>query len=686
MRWCVWAAWAMLCLGSAQAQTHPEVDIAGRVTGPNGPEAGVWVIAETTELPTRYIKIVVTDDQGRYVLPAMPQADYSVWVRGYGLVDSPKQRAIPGQHVNLDAVPAPTPKAAAHYYPAIYWYSLLKMPDAAQFGGKGDIPAGITQIDWITTFKNRDCVGCHQQGQESTRLLPAAFAHEGSTAAGWARRIQSGQSAPLMIEPLAGKLGGVPFSYLADYTDAITNGALPRTTPPRPQGVERNLVITMWGWGSDHTYLHDGISTDRRNPTVNANGPIWGSPEYSTDLLPVLDPGTNTATQFQPPAGAAGMPESLGPGHAATLEPVAPSAYWGDAKIWTNRINNHNSMFDQDGRLWLTAGGRGFDNPAVCRQGSEHPSARAFPLDGSRRQLALYDPASRQFSYVDTCFGAQHLMFGYDADNTLWLSGGGPVIGWLNTRKYLETHDAYASQGWVSIAAITPDKQSAGAGTYAIMPARDGSVWATMNVPRGTPGILRLEPGANPPATARAEFYKVPLPGFAPRGGDVDSQGVVWTSLASGHLGRFDRRLCKGPLDQGPGPSGILCPEGWSFFQYPGPGFDGIGPNSAEASYYTWVDQHNTLGLGKDVPISTGNENDALLAFVDGRFVVLRVPYPLSFYAKGLDGRIDDAAGGWQGRGVWTTNGDRTPWLKEGGKGTTPLAMHFQIRPDPLAD
>ena len=160
---------------------------------------------------------------------------------------------------------------------------------------------------------------------------------------------------------------------------------------------------------------------------------------------------------------------------------------------------------------------------------------------------------------------------------------------------------------------------------------------------------------------------------------------MVWVSLGSGRLGSFDRKKCKGPLS-GPNATGDHCPEGWSFYQYPGPGFAGIGENSAEASYYTWVDQHNTLGLGEDVPISTGNENDALLALVDGKWVVLRVPYPLSFYAKGLDGRIDDPAAGWKGRGLWTTSGDRTPWLKEGGKGTVPIAFHFQLRPDPLAE
>src|ERR1700730_10627631 len=229
------------------------------------------------------------------------------------------------------------------------------------------------------------------------------------------------------------------------------------------------------------------------------------------------------------------------------------------------------------------------------------------------------------------------------------------------------------------------DKRIPG-GFYAIMPSPvDGSVWGTVGVFAGKGAVVRLDPGANPPATALAEVCNVPLPGFGPRGADIDSKGVVWVSLGSGHLGSFDRRKCKGPLN-GPEAIGDQCPEGWTFYQYPGPGFAGIGDNSAEASYYTWVDQHNTLGLGNDVPISTGNENDALLALVDGKWVVLRVPYPLSFYAKGLDGRIDDANAGWKGRGVWTTSGDRTPWLKEGGKGTVPIAFHFQLRPNPLAD
>src|SRR5436853_6866068 len=131
-------------LGAQQAPTQAVAidndDIGGVVRSPNGPEAGVWVIAETTELPTKYAKMVVTDDQGRYVIPDLPTANYSVWVRGYGLVDSPKVRAKPGQTLNLTAVPAPNDRAAAEYYPAIYWYSMLQIPDASQFGGQSKIP------------------------------------------------------------------------------------------------------------------------------------------------------------------------------------------------------------------------------------------------------------------------------------------------------------------------------------------------------------------------------------------------------------------------------------------------------------------------------------------------------------------------------------------------------------------
>jgi hypothetical protein len=108
-------------------------------------------------------------------------------------------------------------------------------------------------------------------------------------------------------------------------------------------------------------------------------------------------------------------------------------------------------------------------------------------------------------------------------------------------------------------------------------------------------------------------------------------------------------------------------------------------PGSAEASYYTWVDQFDTLGLGRNVPINTGNASEALLALKDGKFVVFRVPYPTGYYTKWMDGRVDDPNAGWKGKGIWTTTGTRTPFHMEGGRGTTSKVVKFQLRPTPLA-
>jgi hypothetical protein len=671
-------------------------DIGGVVTGAGGrPEAGVWVIAETRDLPVRYIKIVVTDDAGRYVVPDLPQANYNVWVRGYGLVDSAKVNAQPGRNLNLTATPAPNAAAAAHYYPSIYWYAMLEIPPESAFGGKSEIPATITRNRYIAAMKSNGCIGCHQIGQLSTRTIPPAF-KEFHGADAWVRRVQSGQAGEQMVTMLAGELGGAPLKYFGAWTDSIAKGALPFAKPERPQGAERNIVITVRDWMDEKHYLHDAISTDKRYPTVNAYGPVFGQPELSSDNIPIMDPVKNTASVYK-------APFKPGTPYAEGLEPLLPSAYWGEERLWDGHINNHNAMFGRDGRLWLTAQFQGADNPAFCKAGSTHASAKLFPIQRSGRRLTVYNPKTKDYKFIETCFSDHHLQFGFDPDETLWMSGGGQVMGWLNTKKFDATGDAAASQGWTAFildtngngkrdAYVEPnqpldpakDKRIPG-GMYAVMPNPvDGSIWGTVGVFGGTAGVVRVAPGAHPPETAITELYNIPLPGFGVRGGDIDSKGVVWVSAASGQLASFDRKKCKGPLN-GPKAIGDQCPEGWSFYQYPGPGFRGIGPNSAEASYYTWVDQHNTLGLGNDVPMSTGNLNGGVIAYAGGKMVNIPVPYPLGFYAKGFDGRIDNPNAGWKGRGLWITNGDRTPWLIEGGKGTKPLLAHIQYRPNPLA-
>jgi hypothetical protein len=512
----------------------------------------------------------------------------------------------------------------------------------------------------------------------------------------WFRRIQSGQGGHPMFETTVKQLGTANLRYLADWTDRIAKGELPHTKPTRPQGVERNIVVTTWDWLDDKHYLHDLIASDRRFPSVNAYGPVYGSTELSIDVIPILDPKTNSTKNFPAPVRDADTPMAMQEG------PMQPSPYWDNERIWTSKASNHNGMFDRKGRVWFAAAVRGPNNPAFCQKGSDHPSAKAFPVERSNRQFSMLDPKTMKYTFVETCFNTHHLQF--DANDVLWASTGGansPVIGWLDMKIFDETGDAAKAQGWTPLILDTngngkrdeyvepnqpvdptKDKRIV-AGFYAIMPnPADGSVWGAVRTFPGS--IVRIAPGSKPSETALSEIYNIPLPGFGIRGADIDKQGVVWASLASGHLASFDRKKCKGPLN-GPKATGDHCPEGWSFHQYPGPGFQGIGENSAESSYYSWVDQHNTFGLGEDVPMSTGNLHNGLIAWKDGKMILLRVPYPLGFYAKGFDGRIDDPKAGWKGRGLWSSSGDRAPWLMENGKGSKPLAVHFQIRPDPLA-
>ena len=680
-------------------------DLGGIVSSAKGPEAGVWVIAETTDLATKFVRIVVTDDRGRYVIPDLPKANYSVWVRGYGLVDSPKIKTAPGKNVNLTAVVAPSPRAAAEYYPAGFWFSLIRVPEKSEFpgnapGGNGISPNIKNQSDWIRTLKSGGCTACHQLGTKGTRVIPKELGTFHTSAEAWERRIQSGQAGAQMAGGLNAMGKDRALTMFADWTDRIAGGELP-PAPPRPQGVERNVVITQWDWADPKAYLHDEVSTDRRNPTLNANGLIYGSLELSADYLPVLDPVRNTISQVKLTVRDATTPPT-------SPKMPQPSPYWGEEPIWTSKNNVHNPMFDEKGRVWITSAVRPAANPDFCKEGSSHPSAKAYPLAVSGRQLAVYDPKTKQLTHISTCFGTHHLMFAEDANKTLWTSGGGQVVGWLNTKMFDETHDEVKSQGWTALVMDTngngkrdayvepnqpldPTKDKRyGSAFYAVAPAPDGSIWGSV---LGFPGaVVRLNPGTNPPETTLVEVYeppygnaKAPVQGYSPRGGDVDRNGVYWTALASGHLASFDRRKCKGPLN-GPTATGQHCPEGWTLYPEPLPQLKGVTESgSAEASYYTWVDWHNTLGLGENVPIDTGNASEGLLVLKDGKWVVLRVPYPTGFYTKWMDGRIDDPKAGWKGRGLWATVSTRTPFHMETGKGTTSKAMHFQLRPDPLA-
>ncbi|HVZ61182.1 MAG TPA: carboxypeptidase-like regulatory domain-containing protein [Terriglobales bacterium] len=697
-------------------------DIGGVVTSAKGPEAGVWVIAETNELPTKFRKIVVTDDRGRYVIPDLPKATYKVWVRGYGLIDSGAVSANPGQHLALKAVVAPNAKAAAEYYPANYWYSLLdaapksafpktvtmppdKLPytrGAGSLQAHEPIPDGKmeknvveTQAHWVATMKN--CAICHQMGTKFTREIEPSLGTFDSSALAWNRRIRMGQIGSSMVGMLTPLGLDQAVASLANWSDRIAKGEVP-PAPPRPSGVERNLVISMWDVGNAITFGHDLYTTDKRHPESNAYGPVYLG-DFNSGDLHVLDPLKNADHSVKLPVSDI-LP--IG-GHA--LHPMEfPSLFWGDQDIYEEKQQTEVKNVDTKGRLWMgTIFRPPVENPPWCQEDSGNKFSKYFPLSSSNRQVAYYDGKTKKETWVDTCFGNHHAAYGEDADETIYWVGSGTVLAWVKPAVLDRGGTDEEAQGWCPAYydingdgkyQKSADKLVPNSGYYIAYNPVDKSVWYTL--PKVPGSIVRMDIGSNPPETCHAEVYDPPFYnpkapgqlGFLPRGIDVDRNGLVWVGLAgSGQLATFDRSKCK--VLSGPESfDGQHCVEGWTLYNVPGPQMKNFTESgSIDFLYGTWVDQYNTLGLGKNIPIANGTGSDSLLAFIPEtkKWVVLRVPYPLGFFTRNVAGRIDDANIGWKGRGLWAGNEVRNPWHIEGGKGTRPQAVHFQLRPDPLA-
>lgn len=689
------------------------------------------MIAETSDLGTPYSKIVVTDDQGRYVLPDLPQATYKVWARGYGMKDSASADVKPGKSADLKMVAETDDKQAAQLYPASYWLSLLKLPSVSEFPGTGPkgngmAPLMVSQQTWLAHLKE-NCQQCHQMGNAATREVAGPNKHEA-----WAARLDPARARALGDVTL-GDSGVRYFNIMqnnltrfgrtraldmfADWSQRVENGEYPKEKPARPVGQERNAVITLWDW-ADEKFVHDSVATDRRNPTVNANGPIYGA-ESIMGNIGSLHPVSHVSTLIPVPA----------------LEP--------GAKIDPAQTGLHNPMVDQKGRVWVTLSGGEMKGLNICSDGAQNQYAKYFPNpSASTRRFSMYDPATQKAETKAVCFGNHHLAFGYDKDNTLYFSGDNNVIGWLNTREYDENgHDSMKASGWCpsvldtngdgkidpdrgawqqlregpavggeggepggasqreaataldNRASLDPKKDTRITGfAYGInVSPSDGAVWYAKSQPLVPSAIVRFSKGSAAPQTCMSEMYEPPkradgsYVAFNGRGLDIDSKGIVWTGFASGQLGKFDRTKC--PTLRGPTAHGQHCAAGWTFYDSPGPKMIGAPNVSADMHYLVWVDLHNILGLGKDTPILPGTNSDSLIAFLpaEQKWVTMRVPSPMGFYPRGLDGRIDDPKTGWKGRGIWANYGESPIWHLEGGAGSYGKVVKFQYRPDPLA-
>src|ERR1700680_4532730 len=645
----MWSLVALICFisrpaaGGPQSASGIQVDkssIGGVVVNSSGakPEAGVWVIAET-KLQVPFRKIVVTDEQGRFLVPDLPEGAYELWVRGYGLKDSERVKAARGEKVKLQVANAATPQEAAKIYPASYWTSLIQPPSMSE------IPARYkSQDEWLAAQRN-GCNHCHELGMVATRRY--------TTAEDWDAVFHRAKSMHQELDQLGRE---TVEKVLADGGARIEAGEVP-PVPPRPTGIERNVVVSQWDWGAPESFIHDLVSTDKRNPTLYAYGKVYGGDRTGGGRLWILDPVKNTVQglNLEPRDKSHGFSLTKDYYHGAEEE----QAYTGEDKEWMD--SPHNPMMDENGRVWMTeqirAGGKQY-YPAWAKSTIATETNNSEEIDiaynllsknGNNMELGYYDTKTNKFVTVDTAYNTHHLQF--DWQDRIWTDGGGSAMGELDTKKLdlnnVEATEAAAQKTWMRIDMDTK-KMIPGTGYGVAISPVDGTVWETSPHALGPANnVYMLDP-----KTGKFKDYPFPAPGRFPHGIDFSTDGNVWVSLGSGHLGRLGGKT--GP---------------WKFWENPGVKFKGTGSETGTTDfpYFLWVDQFNASGLGKDTVIVTGTASDAMFIFdpKTEKFSVFRVPYPLPFYTRGLDGRIDDANAGWKGRGLWMTSSSLQPKFTE---------------------
>jgi hypothetical protein len=653
----MWALVALICFISRPAAGGPQSDsgiqvgqssIGGVVMNANGtkPEAGVWVIAET-KLQVPFRKIVVTDDQGRFLVPDLPDGAYELWVRGYGLKDSERVVAARGAKIKIQVTSAASPQEAAKIYPASYWTSMIHPP------AKENLPAGYaTQEQWLAAFRG-GCNQCHQIGMVATRRHTEAD--------DWDSIFQRNQG----MNQAANRLGRELLEKtLVDWTTRIQAGEVP-PAPQRPTGIERNFVVTQWDWGTRESFFHDVTSTDKRNPTLYANGKVYGADRTGGGLLWVLDPVKNTVEELHvQPRNEKGYSDKVDYYH----DRETPDAWM---------ASPHNPMLDEHGRVWMTEPVRppGVENnpkwsASTIAMDNNDPAAmdiasKALLSRNHGMQLGYYDTKTNKFIGVDTSYNTHHLQF--DWQGRIWTDGD--VLGELDTTKIDPANpqgtEAAAQHAWMRVDMDSKKVIPTNGYATAVSPV-DGTIWLSVPEVNGPQNKLYMLD----PKTNKFKDYPLPLPGRLSHGVDFSTDGMLWFSAGSGHLGRLDPKTGK-----------------FKYWDLPGPKFTGTGmeTGSTEYPYFLWVDQFDTLGMGKDTVIVTGTTSDSMLIFDPKKemFTVFRMAYPIPFYTRGLDGRIDDAKAGWKGRGIWATYSSYLPKFTETRYGSVD---HIQVRPSPLAN
>ena len=437
------------------------------------------------------------------------------------------------------------------------------------------MPATLkSQGQWLDIVKTDGCYSCHQLGNKATRTIPKALGQFENSTEAWEARIQSGQASENMVSNIGRLDTQRALKLFADWTDRIAAGELPAEQPSRPQGVERNVVVTHVGLGRrqdlsarrdrhrqarpDRQRQWPDLRRDRRRArrTCRCSTRSRTRRRRSTSRC-----ATRTRRVSDRHAGCRARRRTGATSGSGTARPACTT------RCSTRRGASGSPRASAAETIRLSAGrARTIRRPSCSR------SRRAT------RQLAMYDPKTQKV-HAD-----RHLL--HDASpairvrcqqhavdqrrrrrRTRWSAGS-------TRRSFWRPATPPQSQGWTALVLDTngngkrddyvePNQPvDPGEGqAHRRRPLRhlghptDGTIWGTLV--RLSRRVVHLIPGANPPATALAEYYEVPSTSRRRRCTAIrraawisTRKGVVWMPLASGHLASFDRRKCEGSAER----------------------------------------------------------------------------------------------------------------------------------------
>ena len=504
--------------------------------------------------------------------------------------------------------------------------------------------------------KTNGCYGCHALGNKATRTIPAMFSDMKPEEA-WARRLLSGQAMTSMATSMAASTRRARSS---------SSRIGPTASPPascRPRRRGRRGASATSSSRSGTSPIRSTICTTLRYRQAQADGqrqrPDLRRAENSTDIMPVLDPVKHKASHSSC--------------RCAIRRPDCPRTM----RVAVSLLGRRDDLGqpDQHAQPDVRSAGPGLvtsrvgppDNPDFCKKGSDHPSAKVFPLVRSTRHVSMLDPKTGKITLIRTCFRTHHLIFAEDANDTLWLARADRErrVGLARHQEIrrdrrrsevsgldadlIDTNGNGKRDGWVEPnQPVDPPKISGSRArlSHRRQPARRDDLGFDPTFPGY---FVRVDPGANPSETALAEIYEPPAPGYGPRGLDVDRNGSPGVPLSSSHMGRFDRSKCK-VLRRAGNRDRPALPGGLDALSVPRSQIQRRARHrqrGGELLHLGRPIRHFRLGRNVLGPPATPTIAPRVARTINGS---PSRPVSAGLLPKWIDGRVDDPNAGWKGR------------------------------------